>query len=232
MAKLEVPAHIEIAALKEKQVQDVDLMASGPGTPWEDRGSHGAVSAFFKTAGIATFKPAALFQLIRRPNSAQDANLFLMISGGMWSLALIVDAAVMIARGRVADMAMFLFVRGVLACAAPFILLGLLTVATNVYTKIVEGELKRGTPRTLAQNIFGYAAGPSLLAPLLFPVHWAGGLVVVFWMLMVAIVGARSRMRLSMAGGAIGVVLGMAVAGGIATAAYFGVDWLYRLITL
>jgi len=231
MAKYEVPAHIEIAALKAQQVQDVDLMASGPGTPWEDRGSHGSASAYFKTAGLTLFKPVQLFKLMRRPNSITDSRGFLFINGAMWSLAVLLHAAVLMARGLVGSPATDLLLHIALILAAPFILFGLITIATNVYSPLVEGELKKGTPRTLAQNVFLYATGPSVIAPLLVPIHWAGLAVPLLWMVVVAAVGARSRMRLSVAGSIISVVLGMGVAGAVAVGAYFGINRLLWLIT-
>ena len=186
MAKYEVPAHIEIAALKAQQVKDVDLMASGPGIPWEDRGSHGAAAAFLKTAGMSLFKPSAMYQLLRRPNSPTDANSFMMVCGGLWSLGYVINLIVAYVRGLIVEPAIDLVPHVAMIVVAPFGLYMLMTVATNVYGQVTEGELKKGTPRSLAQNVFGYATGPSLLAPVLLPLHWTGPIVLLLWMTVTA----------------------------------------------
>jgi hypothetical protein len=233
MAKYEPPAHIEIAALRAQQAQEVDLMAAGEGTPWEDRGTHGNVGGFFKTAGLSLFKPAKLYALLRRPSTTGDANGFLFGCGIMWSVAVLIDAIVTatVRADDDFDPMTGLIGHAALMVAAPFILYGLVLMATNIFSTVVESELRKGTPRSLATNIFAYAAGPSVLAPLLLPIHPAAGGVVVLLMAIAAIVGARSRMRLSVVGGTIGVLLGTVVAVGIVVGGYFVLGWLWRNVT-
>lgn len=228
MAKLETPSHIEIASLRSQQVQDYDLMATGTGTPWEDRGTHGTVGGFFKTAFMAMFKPRALYALLRRPNTTKDANAFVIGCGIFWSLAVATHALLMIARSTTPiDPARDLVRHLIFFIASPFIFYGLMAVAKNVFAVVVESELKKGTPRSLATNVFAYAAAPSILAPLLVPIHWAAGAGVVWlWITLVATTGARSRMRMSFAGSLIGVVLGVAVVAAIVAGGWFALVWV------
>jgi hypothetical protein len=235
MAKMETPAHIEIASLRDQQVKDVDLMVPGHGTPWEDRGSHGVVGAFAKTVFMAIFKPAALYALMRRPNTTKDARVFVMACGLFWSLAVLLHAVVIIVRSvQPVDPATDLIDHFVMLIAAPFILTGLVAVARNVFSVLIESELKKGTPKSLAANIWGYAAAPSVVAPLLVPIHWVAGAAVVWlWILVVATVGARSRMRLSFAGALIAAGIGVGVVALIVTGAWFAIYWvLGSLLTL
>ncbi|HEV7298156.1 MAG TPA: hypothetical protein VGN72_02245 [Tepidisphaeraceae bacterium] len=232
MAKYEPPAHIEIAALRAQQVQDIDLMASGPGIPWEDRGTHGPVSGFFKTAGQSLSKPAHMYSLLRRPNTTGDARNFIFACGTMWSLGALLHGIVTATGIRGGDAARSsLLPYALLIIAAPFVLYGLMSIATGIFSTIIESELKKGTPRSLATNVFAYAAGPSVLAPLLLPIHWAGAAIVVLWMTVTVIVGARTRMRLSVTGGTIGAVLSMAAIVGITVGAYFGLNRLWWIIS-
>ena len=63
MSRVRPPADFEIAALRKKQEVYVDPMKPGSGTPWEDRGSHGLVGAYFKTVSQSLFKPVALISM-------------------------------------------------------------------------------------------------------------------------------------------------------------------------
>ena len=65
MSRVRPPDNIEIASLKKKQVAMFDPMAPGTGTPWEDRGTHGTVGAFFKTCVMSLHSPGELTNQIR-----------------------------------------------------------------------------------------------------------------------------------------------------------------------
>lgn len=93
MAKYTSPDDIHIAALQKKAVTVVDLMVSGPGIPWEDRGTHGIVGAFFKTAWMALFHPVVLASNMRRPETAKDAKIFAYGLGIVWMLVVAIQSA-------------------------------------------------------------------------------------------------------------------------------------------
>ncbi len=235
MAKMETPAHIEIASLREKQVHDVDLMAPGPGTPWENRGSLGTVGSFFKTAGAMMFKPSQTYAMLSRPNATGDGKSFVFICSFFWSLAVITHAIVMVIRSpEPIDPTGDLMGHFIFVIAAPFIFIGLLAIARNIFSTLVESELKKGTPKSLAANVFAYAAAPSIIAPLVVPLNWAIGVAVVWlWIALIATAGARSRMRLSFGGGLIAVFLGVFVVGVIIAGGWFGLIWvLGSLLTM
>src|SRR3954470_3812465 len=90
MAKPTPPSNVAIASLDARKQTMFNLMAPGPGTPWEDRGSIGVIKAFFKTAFASMFKPAKLLDSIRRPETGGDSRSFAIASGLMWSLSVIV----------------------------------------------------------------------------------------------------------------------------------------------
>jgi hypothetical protein len=233
MAKYEPPANINIAAMRHEQENFVDLMAAGPGTPWEDRGSHGVMMGYLKTAWMSLFSPAKLFAMIRRPNSTPDANGFVVGCGVMWSIAVAFDAVRYYFQHRqTIDPATDLLFHFAMIVAAPFILYGLLTIVMRIFNVMVENELRHGTPKALAINVISYAAGPSVVAPILLPVHWAGGVLVVAWIAFAAAAGAKTRMRLSTAGATIAVVVGVAAACALAVAGYFALISVWKLLTL
>jgi hypothetical protein len=234
MAKIEVPSNIEIPALKVKQAQDVDLMAAGPGIPWEDRGNHGPVGGYLKTVTMALTSPRKLYEDIRRPNVFGDARTFGRISSAFWAVGVLVDAVVWYVRfGRndPFDIASFI-PHLVIAVAAPFIFYGLMNLALRMFNSMADNELKRGTPTSLAANVFMYATAGSVLAPFLVWAPWGIGSVVVFGVIAtIAIVGARTRMRLSTSGAVVNVLMPIAGVGALALVGSFGVKWLWWLLS-
>ena len=78
MSKFGTPQGLEIAALKKKQTATWDPMAHGPGTPWEDRATHGLVGAFVKTAVASLTRPRQLADQLRRPETTNDARSFVV----------------------------------------------------------------------------------------------------------------------------------------------------------
>ena len=49
---------IQMPNMKNKSATPIDLMRPGNGTPWEDRGSTGAVGAYIKTVIKSLTSPA------------------------------------------------------------------------------------------------------------------------------------------------------------------------------
>src|SRR5438045_2568713 len=84
------PPGVAIASLDARKTQILNLMAPGPGTDWEDRGSVGVFGAFFITAFKSMFKPAQLLDSIRRPETGGDSFSFALGCGLMWALSAII----------------------------------------------------------------------------------------------------------------------------------------------
>jgi hypothetical protein len=76
-----------IASQEKKAAKVFDLMHSGTGIPWEDRGSRGFLSAFFATVFAMMFGPAKTLSKLRRPETATDAKIFSYAIAGIWFIA-------------------------------------------------------------------------------------------------------------------------------------------------
>jgi len=90
MAKPTPPPNVAIASLDARKQTMFNLMAPGPGTPWEDRGSIGTIGAFFKTTFRSMFKPADLLDSIRRPETGGDSFSFAIGCGLMWAISALI----------------------------------------------------------------------------------------------------------------------------------------------
>ena len=84
-----IPSGIELPNRKKQGPVAVDLMRPGNGTPWEDRGSSGAIPAYFKTAFKSFTSPGLLMDHIRRPETTSDAKRFALVSAVMWFVGLL-----------------------------------------------------------------------------------------------------------------------------------------------
>src|ERR1700733_8705186 len=93
MSRIRPPENIEIASLRKKQKTVFDPMTAGVGTPWEDRGTHGTVGAFFKTCFMSMTSPAKLMGAIRRPETVNDARAFLFGICGVWAISALMHFA-------------------------------------------------------------------------------------------------------------------------------------------
>src|SRR4051812_37597202 len=91
MAKSSPPPNVAIASLDARKQMMFNLMAPGPGTPWEDRGSVGVIGAFFKTCFRSMFKPADLLDSIRRPETGGDSFSFAIGCGLMWAISALIQ---------------------------------------------------------------------------------------------------------------------------------------------
>ena len=87
------PGNIEIAALRKPVTTVLDLMKPGNGTPWEDRGTHGTIGAFFKTCIMSMGSPGKLMKAIRRPETINDARGFLIGISGIWVITAVIHFA-------------------------------------------------------------------------------------------------------------------------------------------
>jgi hypothetical protein len=232
MAKPIPPSNVAIASLDARKQTMFNLMAPGPGTPWEDRGSIGTIGAFFKTAFKSMFKPAELLDSIRRPETAGDSFSFAIGCGMMWALSAVVhgwfywkhllneETRTMGSgteyRISVTGQPFWLWC-GIAAIATVVGAVLFQKIGSKIYYSMVATEMKSKAPVVLAINIFGYALGPSLLAPIPF----VGPILAIIWILMVLIVGGTTRMKIGLAGAITGSVVSMAVMLGACGAAWF-----------
>lgn len=225
------PTEVEIASLKKTETS-YNVMLPGSGTPWEDRGAIGVISAFFKTSLRSLFHYRALVDQIRRPETTGETTAFALICGGLWAVSIGVwdayqyhrfsnDGMVLVAQSQY-FMEMILRVVG--AVALTFVVL---KITTAVFYNLLSHDSQRQIPQVLVQNVFAYALGASILA--LVPVFgWA---LAAMWIVINAIVGAKSRLyikgREAVVNVGIAVVVNVLLLAAIYTACYFIVPAVY-----
>src|SRR4051812_39453839 len=179
MAKPLTPPNVAIASLDARKQTMFNLMAPGPGTPWEDRGSIGVIGAFFKTAFRSMFKPAELFDQIRRPETGGDSRSFAVGCGLVWAISTLIHGYIYwrhmlkveetTANSTIDDHIIVLGQPWVIWCVIAAILsviavLLFQKIGSSVYHSLVGTEMKSKAPPILVYNIFGYALGPSILS--------------------------------------------------------------------
>ena len=202
------PAGIDMPALRKQRTVNYNLMAGGPGTPWEDRDALGYLPAFFKTCAKVMRDPETFFGLIRRLQYRTDAMLFVigiallwflsgMMHGLIWlwreehsPLALAAKTAVhneINAQGYLVGWAVFSFFLAALV-------VGLFSLAVKFYYGMVSGgDMKgRGSPE-LVYNVFAYCLGTSILVF----VPFFGPIASLVWTLVLAIRAGTGRLHLS-----------------------------------
>src|SRR6476660_1092523 len=176
MATSTPPPNVAIASLDSRKQTMFNLMAPGPGTPWEDRGSIGVVGAFFKTAFRSMLKPADLLDSVRRPETGGDSFSFAMGCGLMRALSALIHGyfyyqhmvgvekrtANSTTEDRITVLgqpwAIWCFIAAVLA------VIGVLLfqkIGSRLFYSLVGTEMKSKAPPILVYNIFGYCLGPS-----------------------------------------------------------------------
>jgi hypothetical protein len=226
-------ADAELAALRVRQAHTHHPLEPGSGTPWEDRGSIGPVSAFVRTVGQSLARPGTLLQSMRRPETAGDARIFAIACGIFWGLAWVVHGLVAYRAAHpkagfsdfgVFDAETFVF-RFAVSVAATWGLLNL--VARLAYKLISAGEMKVKFPPVLLYNVYAYALGPSVLAP----IPYVGPLLALLWIFALFVYGCRTRLMINTGGAitcnlfAVGGVLGLAFVAYYSLSHVYG--WLY-----
>jgi hypothetical protein len=209
-----------------------NLMAPGPGTPWEDRGSIGVVGAFFKTCFRSMFKPAELLDVIRRPETGGDSRSFAIGCGLMWGISALIHGylyykhmvgeEVRTATSTTEDRITVLGQPWAIWCviAAVLAVIGVLLfqkIGSSIYYSLVATEMKSKAPPILAYNIFGYCLGPSLLA--IIPI--AGPVLAVIWIVIILSIGGATRLKISVRGAVTASMVAVAAMVGLATATWF-----------
>jgi hypothetical protein len=223
MSRVRTPDNIEIASLKKKQVAMFDPMAPGSGTPWEDRGTHGTVGAFFKTCIMSLHSPGELTNQIRRPETINDAFAFLIGCSICWGLSALIHGLLLYSHFSNLPNADFdathYFVYCVIGMlAAGGATWGLFKLYTTIYSKLVEKEKKQtALPTVLIYNVNVYALGPSLLSIIPFI-----GPPIALLLIAVDLVAVGSkRLRLRFSAAVVDAILALVVVLVVGVVGYF-----------
>ena len=217
---------LEMAAFKKGGSGPIDLMRPGNGTPWEDRGSTGAVGAYFKTMIKSLTSPGLLLDHIRRPETTGDSVSFVIVSCAMWVVGVFIYNAYWLywvlpkpdsGFEHPPDSITNYWISALLQAALVAGGMALwLKVGPKLYRSLGATELKGANP-TLIQNCFNYSMGPSILA--LVPVF--GSALAIIWILFDLIVAGKRRLYLKNASAVINVLLIFFIAVAIAAVVYF-----------
>jgi hypothetical protein len=229
MSRVRPPENIEIASLKKKQQATFDPMKSGVGTPWEDRGTHGTVGAFFKTCIMSLTSPGKLADAIRRPETINDARAFLIGISGIWGISALMHFAFFVWRDSKLPDADSLNTSAAAVLAALTIAGAgggcyfLFKIYTIIYGKLTAQEKDAVLlPEVLIYNVSAYALGPSLLA--LIPI--AGPPLAGLWIFIDLVAAGTSRLRLRFPAALIDALLSFVAVLAIAGAGYLVVEVL------
>jgi hypothetical protein len=245
MAKnIEAPPDLQIAALQQqkKAAGMINLMAPGDGTPWEMRGSEGAIAGFFKTALQSLLQPAKLLWSIRRPETTGDATGFLLLCGVFWGLSWIIhdylylvlhleDALANDPRRPELEYPVYYFGMLIAGALCPLWAWLMIKFQIPLYQKLLamEFEKTRAKPQdTLFYNVLAYLQAPALLS--IIPL--AGPPLALLWMFINTNIALVKRMRTSVAGAVIAVILVFIATAAVAVGLYFLLDFIwYKLPT-
>ncbi|HWE02117.1 MAG TPA: hypothetical protein VG326_06865 [Tepidisphaeraceae bacterium] len=225
------PPSIEIAAIRKRVVEVMDLMKPGNGTPWEDRGSIGPVKAYFQTVSKSLTEPALLLDHIRRPETSDDSAGFMWISAAMWFIGIIVWNAYwlyfVLPGSKVYEhdlgdpmhywLSAVLQGAAVAGCVYLWVRFG-----SRMYLSLGAMEMKHVSP-TLIVNVFSYTLGPSILA--IIPIF--GWIVAPIWIFADLIAGGKRRLYLKNSSAIINPLLILITALILATIAYFVVKFMW-----
>jgi hypothetical protein len=232
MAKnIQAPDDVQIAAMNIEYERIGNLMAPGPGTPWEDRGSIGAFAAFFKTAIMSMTSPRTLLFSLRRPETPGDARVFAIICGVFWAVSWVLHDYIYFKRFSrevfdiTSDGEIWVF-HFVLALVGTWLLLNVISL---LFFKLVSsGDVKAKAPQVLTYNVFAYCLGPSILA--LIPFYIGPGIALV-WIVCLFMYGAMTRLAVKTSGAIICTLLSVGGVLGLSVGAYFLISrllgWLY-----
>jgi hypothetical protein len=207
-----------------QQGRRADLMNSGSGTPWEDRGQLGLVGAYFKTLILAFSKPAQLFGEMRRPDSTGDATSFAFICGLWWSLGTLIRTWMVVHSGKWDDTGASPWMNGIIiAVLAPFAAVAIARLAGIVFGKLISTELRAtDAPQVLLFNLFAYCAAPSIFVVIPF----IGVPIASVWIFVLMLTAAIKRLGLKVGGSIINTVLTGILCAACAAVIYFGVNFL------
>jgi hypothetical protein len=208
-----------IAAQQQKKSAEIDdIMASGPGIPWEDRGSRGFLSALLSTAFAMMFHPAKTLAKLRRPETSTDAKVFSYAIGGVWFIAYCMQSTFSYYRffNNINDpkiefdsqQYVINTALGAVLCAVAAIFL--CKIVSMMFYRLTAFDATTNSPPVLSYNCVTYLASASILAIIPGgPKPWlhVAPLVVAVWIYFSMIPVAASRLRIRMGAAIIGSTL-------------------------
>lgn len=223
MSQSQLPENFEIASLRRKQAEVFDPMLPGAGTPWEDRGAHGIIGAFFKTCLMSLYAPGRLFMAIRRPETTSDATGFVFGCGLLWATSVVIHGLILIPHfngeryTQVQTSNYFTIL--VITAAAAFLGTWIgMKLYCAINGKMVGQEKQLGRITTpLVFNVNAYALGPSVLA--IVPI--IGPPLAIIWILIDFVIAGLKRLRIRFAGAMIDAIIPYIVVLALATVVYF-----------
>ena len=234
MAKnVQTPDDVQIASMNIEAERIGNLLAPGPGTPWEDRGSIGVIPAFFKTVVMSMTAPGKLLHSIRRPETLSDARIFVIICGVIWGLSWVLHDVIAYTREideKTQRRPEFDFtIQGyqwifhfVLATAGTWLLINLIT---RLFYKLVSaGEMKQKFPLALAYSVYAYCLGPSILALIPF---YIGPAIAIVWIFILCVYAAQSRLAIKGSGAVVCNALCFGGLLGLSAGVYFLLKVIY-----
>jgi hypothetical protein len=129
-------------------------MASGGGTPWEDRGSIGTTKAFFLTCLMSMKSPRTLFASIRRLETSGEAMRFTLGCGLLWGIGIFIQGLIQLAYAAtrpnsVIDFRLFAIQYGALAVGMVAAAVILTWLATRMLHTLLAAEMKTKVPSAL-----------------------------------------------------------------------------------
>jgi hypothetical protein len=234
MAKhhVETPADVQIAAMQVAERRFGNLLEAGSGTPWEDRGSIGAVFAFFKTAIMSMFRPHKLLYSLRRPETASDARIFAIICGVCWGLGWALQDYLDFLWRRSPEFDMvndgYIWVlHFILGLAGTWFFV---SVISRVFYKLISaGDMRSKFPAVLLFNVYAYCLGPSILAVIPFRVGWfqIGATIALVWIFCLIVYAAIDRLAIKPSGS---IICNSLTYWGFLGLAYATYNLLYKII--
>jgi hypothetical protein len=228
MAKnIESPEDVQIPSMNVQQQHLGNLMAPGPGTPWEDRGSIGFLPAFFKTAVMSMTSPGRLLGDLRRPETPNDARVFAIVCGVFWGLSWVIhDYVALVHSGKrfdLIDNGQIFLLHFVLGLAGTWVILNF--VSRLFYKLASAGDVRVKTPLVLTYNVYAYCLGPSILAIIPFGI---GPILAFVWIFCLFVYGAINRLAAKTGGAIVCNIFAVGAVGGIAAGAYLLLAYLYN----
>ena len=213
-----------------------DLMRSGSGIPWEDRGSVGFLAAFFGTAFGIMFKPLSTLAKMRRPETPTDANIFAYAIGAVWFFAVLIQSAfayfVFYANDRALEIDPQQYLVNTLLEAALAAVAGALLprLVAWMFYRLTSFDMTGNTPLVLINNTVVYLMSPSLLAlipggtkPWLAIAPCVAGL----WMFILLLIVSIGRLRIRVGAAIIGSILTFVASAGIVVGGIFLIQVLW-----
>jgi hypothetical protein len=229
MAKnIQAPDDVQIASMNIEYERIGNLMAPGPGTPWEDRGSIGVIPAFFKTAIMSMTSPRTLLFSIRRPETPSDARVFGIICGAFWAISWVLHDYIHFKRfsreefdiTTDGEVWILHFALGLVGTWL------LLNVISRLFFKLVAtGDVKAKAPQVLTYNVYAYCLGPSILALIPF---YIGPAIALVWIVCLFIYAAMTRLAVKTSGAIICNLLSVGGVLGLSVGAYHLLAYLFR----